>query len=437
MIAHVSQKEKKVQNKSTTNGTLLTFSKYVLYFSVVKNMTEISKKIKIRNAILLGGMCSLSYLAVYLARNILGAVSPQMIDGGDFTTEQIGTLSSLYFIVYAIGQLINGAIGDKIKAKYMISAGLIMAGVCNLVFARISGTPIAAACAYGMTGFFLSMIYGPMTKVVAENTEPIYATRCSLGYTFASFFGSPLAGVLAVYLAWQRVFSVSSVALLAMGAVCFTVFNIFEKKGIVKYNQYQKPKEKGGSIKILIENKIVKFTLISVITGIVRTTVVFWLPTYISQHLGFPADTSAMLFTVSTFVISMTAFVAVFIYERLNRNMNLTILLSFSSAAICFALVYFLRTPTLNIIFMILAIMSSNCAASMLWSRYCPGLRDTGMVSGATGFLDFMSYVAASASSTIFANAVSTIGWSGLIIVWFCLMVAGIVVSLPFEKFKR
>jgi hypothetical protein len=57
--------------------------------------------------------------------------------------------------------------------------------------------PDAAKFIYGMTGFFLSMIYAPMTKVVAENTEPIYATRCSLGYTFASFFGSPMAGVAA------------------------------------------------------------------------------------------------------------------------------------------------------------------------------------------------------------------------------------------------
>ncbi len=51
------------------------------------------------------------YLAVYVARNALSAASPQMIEAGVFTTEQIGTLSSSYFIVYAVGQLINGAVG--------------------------------------------------------------------------------------------------------------------------------------------------------------------------------------------------------------------------------------------------------------------------------------------------------------------------------------
>ena len=384
---------------------------------------------KVKNAVVIGTLCASAYLAVYIARNLLSAVSPQMIASGVFTTEYIGSASSLYFTFYAIGQLINGAIGDKIKARYMISFGLIFAGVCSIAFPYVSFNQTSALFVYAMTGFFLSMIYGPMTKTVAENTEPEYAVRCSLGYTFSSFFGSPLAGVLGALLVWQSAFMVSSIMLFVMGALCFVLFFLFEKKGIVKYGQYKKQEGKGGGIKALIERQIIKFVFISVITGVVRTTVVFWLPTYISQYLGFSADTSAAIFTAATLVISFTAFIAVFVYEKLNRNMDLVITLGFTSAAIAFFFVYFLKTPVLNIVFMVLAIMSSNCAASMMWSRYCPSLRDTGMVSSATGFLDFMSYMAAAASSKIFANAVSSIGWGNLIIVWFGLMVAGVIVS--------
>jgi len=80
--------------------------------------------------------------------------------------------------------------------------------------------------------------------------------------------------------------------------------------------------------------------------------------------------------------------------------------------------------------------MCSNCAATMLWSRYCPSLRDTGMVSGATGFLDFSSYIAAAVSSTLFANAVTDIGWSSLILIWLGLMLAGVAVALPKTKLR-
>lgn len=392
---------------------------------------------KVRNAIIIGGMCALAYLAVYFARNILSAVSPQIIELGVLSTVNVGRLSSVYFVTYAAGQLINGIIGDRIKTKYMISVGLAMAGVCNLLFATWANRPHAAFVAYGMTGFFLAMIYGPMTKLVAENTDPIYATRCSLGYTFSSFFGSPLAGLFAVGFHWKTVFFISSIALVCMAAICFSVFHTLERRGIIQYGRYTPPKSEGGSLRVLFRHHIVKFTLISVITGVVRTTVVFWLPTYLSQHLGFSSERAALLFTVATLIISSSAFIAVFVYERLHNNLDLTILLAFISAAVCFLLVYLLPQPTVNIVFMIGGILSSNCAASMLWSRYCPSLRDTGMVSGATGFLDCVSYIAAAVSSTLFANAASTIGWQGLILVWLALMVGGILTALPYHKLKK
>jgi len=398
------------------------------------NIKEIKNNKSVMNAIYIGTLCSVVYLGVYFARNILGAVTPEMVECG-YTEGYIGKVSSFFFVFYAVGQLINGAIGDKINARYMMCVGLFMAGITNVLFSLLSvNYANVATVVYGFTGFFLAMIYGPMTKLVAENTEPIYATRCSLGYTFASFFGSPVAGVAAAMFVWQSVFFMSSTILVVMAVVCFLLFLLMEKKGIIKYNQYTQKKEKGGSVKILIKHRIIKFSFISMLTGVVRTTVVFWLPTYISQYLGFSTETSALLFTVATFIISFATFVSIFVYEKLKRNMDLTILFMFLSSTLFFMLVYLVKQPVLNIFFIIVAIMSANGAATMLWSRYCPSLRDTGMVSGATGFLDFISYMSAAISSTIFANAVYYIGWGNLILVWFGLMVAGVFTVLPYDK---
>ncbi len=390
-----------------------------------------------RNAVFIGTLCSVSYLAVYVARNVLSAVTPQIVEGGVYDKEYIGAVASLYFIFYAVGQLINGAIGDKIKAKYMISFGLLLAGVTNIIFPWVIQYKYGATFVYAMTGFFLSMIYGPMTKVVSENTDPIHTTRCSLGYTFSSFLGSPMAGFLAVFLSWQGVFITSSVFLFSMAVVCFAFFCLFEKKGIVQYGNY-KPAQKGkGNVKVLFKHKIVKYSLISIITGVVRTSVVFWLPTYISERLDFSPESSAAIYTVGTLAISATAFIAVFVFERLDRDIEKTILIMFSSSCVFFTLTYFIANPVINIVCMILAIMSSNGAACMLWSRYCPSLRDTGMVSSVTGFLDFLSYMAAAASNLIFANAIDAIGWGNLILVWLGLIVAGTVISLPYDKFRK
>lgn len=387
-----------------------------------------------KKAIAIGSLCSVAYLAVYIAKNILSAASPQIEATGAFSLETIGTLGAWYYGLYAAGQLINGYIGDKIKTKYMISFGLILASLGFFLLPCFQGRDQYATIVYGSAGFFMAMIYGPMTKVVAENTEPLYATRCSMGYTLASFLGSPIAGMLAATMAWQWAFRISAGIMVLMGIMCFLTFSLMERKQIVKYGQF-KPKEKGvANIKLLIKRRIVKFALIAILTGVVRTTVAALLPVYISQHLGFAPDTSAMIFTVATLCVSSSTFLAIFVYERLKQNMDLTIFLAFSCSALSFLAAFLIRQPVVNIVCMVLAILTANCASNMLWSRYCPSLYDTGMVSGATGFLDCCSYAAASAASRIFTGAVENVGWGTLILIWCSLMAIGFSISIPVKK---
>lgn len=388
-----------------------------------------------RNALYIGLLCAVAYLAVYVVRNMLSAVTPQMLADGGFTEGYIGQISSVYLTAYAVGQLINGVLGDRIKPKYMICGGLLLAGVMNLLFPMVAPYRLTATAVYGVSGFFLSMIYGPLVKVIAENTEDPYTVRCSLGFTFSSFLGSPFAGLLAAVLTWQSVFAVGSGMLIAMAAVCFAVFILLEKSGIVQYGRYTRTKQTAtGGVKVLIKRQIIKFSLISILTGVVRTSVVFWLPTYLMQYLGYTADQSAEIFTVATFIISFEAFIAIFLYERLGHNLHLTVLVHFAAATVLFGVLYFVELPILNIILIMLAIMMSNGAASMLYSKYCPSLYDTGMVSSATGFLDFLSYIAAAVANIAFANAAPILGWNNLILVWMALTAAGVVVSLPYKR---
>lgn len=385
-------------------------------------------KAEARNALMIGFLCACSYLAVYFARNILSPVTPQMIESG-FSETTIAALSSAYFMTYAIGQLINGAIGDRIKARYMVSVGLVMAGVCNFLVSLFSDIPAVLTVAYAASGFFLAMIYGPMTKVIAENNPPVYATRCSLGYTFASFLGTPLAGVAAALLPWRGVFSSGGVILAIMGTLCFASFLAMEHRGIVRYRPHDPGRERGGSIKALLKHQFVKYIAVSILTGVIRTSVVFWLPTFINQYLGYSAERSATIFTIATFVIAATPFISIFVYEHLGYHIERTMKIGFSLSALSFLLVFLIQSSVISIVLMVVAIMTANFASSMLWAVYCPSLKGTGMVSFATGFIDFVSYMAAAAANLAFANAVTAIGWGPLILVWAGLSLMGLLVS--------
>ncbi len=382
-----------------------------------------------RKIILIAMMCVLSYFAVYTARNVLSTVTPALLAVG-YTEEYIGQVSSLFLVFYACGQLVNGFIGDRIKAKYMICAGLVLAGVTNFTFPYCIDNLGLAIGVYGACGFFLSMIYGPMTKFVAENVEPEYATRISVGYSFSSYAGAPVAGLFAAFLSWDQTFAVSGALLFVMTvASVLIIFSLEKKDGLVYKVKKEKNIEKKG-IGVLIKRDIVRFALVAMLTGVVRTSVVFWLPTYINQFLGFSAEDSALLFTGATAIISLTVIITAFIYEKIGRDMHKMLAISFIFSTACFALTYLFHLPVANLIFIVLAIMGGNAASTILWSMYCPSLGDTGMVSTATGFLDCMSYAAAALSNVIFATASTTIGWGNLILVWCALMGVGIVVSL-------
>lgn len=398
---------------------------------------ETEKKARMMKALALGSVSSTLYLFVYIVRNALSAIAPQMIENGIFTTEVVGKMSSVFFICYAVGQLINGILGDKIKAHNLIGIGLVFSGISHFMIVYVTDKPLVACLLYALTGFFLSMVYAPMTKINSENVEVIYITKCALGIQIASLLGSPLAGVLASMFNWKLVFGLSSGFLFFAGILGYAFYVYFERKGLITYNRFAKAaKESGGTIQLLFKREIVKFTLVSALTGIIRTSVVFWLPTYISQYLGFSASKATMFFTIATVFISLSAFLAVIMFEGLKRKLHLTLLISFAISAIGFLGAYLINQPFVNIVFMILAILFANCASNLLWSVYCPSLRDTGMVSATTGFLNFVSYMSASISNTIFGNAVAVVGWGNLILIWFALMAVGIVNMIPFRKRK-
>lgn len=108
----------------------------------------------------------------------------------------------------------------------------------------------------------------------------------------------------------------------------------------------------------------------------------------------------------------------------------------FAMSAIGFAMMFVVKNPVVNIVFTVVALFMNTGAADLLWSVYCPSLRETGMVSSATGYLDFLSYMAAAVANLLFANAISIIGWGRLILVWSGLMSMGVLISLPWNRQK-
>lgn len=375
------------------------------------------------------GTCSIAtYLASYVTRNILSVSTPEMIKEDFFTKEYAGLLSSVCFIFYAVGQLINGFLGDRVHPKYMIAVGLGLSSISTFAVPLFNSRIIHFA-AFALIGFGLSMLRGPLMKIISENTAASHARMICTLFSMAGFAGPLVASLLSMVFNWRGVFIATGIFSVFM-AVFATLFIIaFEKRGEIKFE----PKKTKG-IKSLLDvfglEDFIFYMLISSIGEIAGSSITFWIPTYTTEHLGFSSVTASAIYSVISMSTLVTPFITLLIYEKLIRDGIKMALVMYIISAVFFIGVRFTVNPIVNIILFLVAKMAASCASSIVWSAYIPGLAKSGRVSSANGVIDAAGYAMASIANVVFSGFVGLLGWGGVVNMWYMIMLFGAAASL-------
>lgn len=375
----------------------------------------------------IGSFCIATYLASYVTRNILSVSTPEMIKEAFFTKEYTGLLSSICFIFYAAGQLINGFIGDRVHPKYMIIMGLGISSVSTFVI-PIFDNRILHFTAFALIGFGLSMLRGPLMKVISENTAATHARMICTLFSMAGFAGPLIASILSIFFKWRAVFTATGVISVIITVLAVAAITTLEKRGEIKFV----PKYDKGIVGILNVFKLEDFIfymLISSIGEIAGSSITFWIPTYTTEHLGFSNDAASTIYSVVSFSTLFTPFITLLIYEKLIRNGIKLALVMYVISAVFFIAVRFTAAPVLNVSMLIIAKVAAAAASSIVWSAYIPGLARSGKVSSANGVIDAAGYAMASLANVLFSTFVGRLGWGGIVNMWYIIMLIGAAVS--------
>ncbi len=279
---------------------------------------QITKELK--KAIIIGFVCISSYLASYYMRNILSVCTPEMLKTGLFTKELVGSFSSVYFFAYAIGQLINGIIGDRIRAKNMVMAGLNLCGVASVIFPFCNVIEVRLVLFFLM-GFALSMLRGPLIKTISENTRPDYAKVCCVFFSFASFAGPLIASLFAMVFNWKYTFVVSGISCVCIALVAYAVLSNLEKRKVINPMDIKQSSRKPKSVLSVFKlDNYIFYLFVSAIVEISAISINFWLPTYFCEHLGFQKDVANGIFSLITFICSFIPFIALIVLKIFKDN---------------------------------------------------------------------------------------------------------------------
>ncbi len=391
------------------------------------------KKYELVKAFKIGSISIFAYLVSYYMRNILSVSTPGMLETGLFTKEVLGTLSSVYFFLYAVGQLINGVIGDKVKPKLMVLFGLLICGTASIAFAFSRGM-IVWLVLFGVMGFSLSMLRGPLVKTISENTLPQYARICCVFFSFASFAGPLIASLFAMIFNWRYTFVFSGLSGIIIAICSYVALTSMEKKGVIVSKTTKKINKKKNVWSVFRLENFVFYMFIGALIEISAASINFWLPTYLTERLDFHKDVANGIFSAMTLVRSFVPFVALIILKWFKGDDVRMVKYSFISATMLFTGVLLLHNPYVNVVLFLLALMSVSCASALLWSVYIPSQGKSGMVSTVNGVLDFAGYAAASLANIIFSFTIDIIGWNGIVVLWIVLMASGVVAAFFTKK---
>ena len=383
------------------------------------------------NAALIGTVCIISYIISYYMRNVLSVITPDMLESGRFTKGYIGMLSSSYFVSYAVGQLINGIAGDVLSPKKMISAGMVLAGMGAIIFPVTDVHAVHFAC-FVLLGFSLSMLRGPLMKVIAENTSTDHARIICLFFSAAGFLGIFIASILAALFSWDKAFFTAGLSAFFFAAFAFFMLTYLEKNRIKSFSKGERKKlDIAGIFKI---KNFVFYLGIGMLAETVTSSINFWVPTYLTEVLLFDKVTANMVFSGMSVIRATVPFFAFFIFKLMHERDIMIIKYAYLISAVFLLLMLLPLGRWVNIGFFLLSGMFAQISTSMMWSIYIPGLGKTGKVSGANGILDCAGYVGAAVSNMVFSSLMGVMSWNGIIILWAMLMMAGCVSAFAKEK---
>ena len=97
----------------------------------------------------LAWLCTLTYFSSYLLRNNFAAMLVKICNDMGQPKTALAIVITALTVCYGGGQLISGFIGDRVNPRYMLSCGVAVASLCNVLLFFCTSVP-AMAVVWGL-----------------------------------------------------------------------------------------------------------------------------------------------------------------------------------------------------------------------------------------------------------------------------------------------
>lgn len=239
----------------------------------------------------------LAYATYYAGRKGFSTAKKAMSRELGLGESALGAIDTAYLTTYALGQLINGLLGDRIGARRLVGYGMLFSAGCLVGFGA-SGTLALFLSFYALNGYAQSTGWPGTTRAMAEWTTPqnrgtvmaFWATCYQVGGVAASF----IAGFLLVRHGWRSTFF-GPAALISLVAILVLLFikpgpSTIEASRAAPQERAARRAAQSSALKSpLLWSYSVSYFFIKFI----RYALLFWLPYYLAKELHYQEDDAA------------------------------------------------------------------------------------------------------------------------------------------------
>ncbi len=165
------------------------------------------------------GSVTINGLVNNLNDGIVWGLLPILLLQKNYSLPQIGLVAGMYPVVWGLGQLFTGKLGDMYCKKQLITGGMMLQAVALFVIAMASAVWVSVL-AMIILGLGTALVYPNFLTVIAENTHPHQRAQSMSIFRFwrdsGYVIGAVLSGIIADWFGIQAAFI--AVALITAGA---------------------------------------------------------------------------------------------------------------------------------------------------------------------------------------------------------------------------
>lgn len=395
--------------------------------------SSISLKVRAMSYLLM-----LVYFASYVMRINFAVMIAKICSDMQIEKSSLAIVLTGLTIAYGTGQVISGILGDRIKPRTMIIAGLTLASICNIAM-FFSNTVTVMTAVWTINGFAHSMLWPPIVRLLSSNLgdeEYSYAVvRVSWGSSIATILLYSLCPALLGVMNWRAI--IASCA--AVGVVTLVLWIVFSNKLFVSQEKSVKTDaapEKTAHIPIPKYVFIaMAFIMLGIIfQGMLRDGVTDWVPSFLSESFGI-AEEDAIFASVIPAIFSMVSFyVFDILHRKVFRNEVFCASVIFAGSMVFAILLYiskiFLPSPVISLLLVALIIACMHGINLMLISVVPKRFAKSGKVATFSGLFNACTYIGAAIALPVFARIAEIFGWNATILSWAGVALVGLLVCL-------